>query len=319
MLAIKEIISEYHKKIDSLDLELLIAHIIKKPREFILAHPEYKIPTLKVENLKLKIIRRIRNEPLAYILKHKEFYGLDFAITKDTLIPRPETEGLVELALDEIKKLKAKSAKKIVVIDVGTGSGNIIISVVKALQNNNTRFEHFAFYGIDNSAPALKIAKRKAKKHNVDKKIKFLKGNLLEPLVSSPRFIIPDSQFIILANLPYLSQGIYNNTTKDVRDFEPKNALISGQNGLAHYYRLIKSLKNTGESRSITLFLEISPEQKSALRKYASKFFPGAQIEIKKDLAGKARVVKIKTIPPSIKGGMFLTERTEKRKTTFAS
>jgi release factor glutamine methyltransferase len=294
MPAIKEIISEYHKKINSLDLELLIAHTIKKPREFVLAHPEYKIPKLKIENLKLKITRRMQNEPLAYIRGYKEFYGLDFAVTKDTLIPRPETEMLVDLALDEIKKLKTTSAKKIAVIDVGTGSGNIIISVIKALQNNNTKFEHFAFYGIDNSAPALKIAKRNAQKHKTDKTIKFLQGDLLKPVTKSQKLKTKNSEFIILANLPYLSRALYKNTSKDVRDFEPKNALISGQKGLAHYYRLIKSLKNTREPQSVTLFLEISQEQKLDLKKYTRNLFYGAPIKIKKDLSGRERVMKIK-------------------------
>jgi release factor glutamine methyltransferase len=276
-----------NKRIAPEDFFILLAHVLGKDKVFILSHPEYKISAANESRARNFFFRRMHNEPVAYVLGYKEFYGRNFIVTKDTLIPRPETEMIVDLAIEEIKKLKAKRIKKISVVDVGTGSGNIIISLAK-----QPKIKNCEFWGLDISKNTLTVALRNAKKHNVNKKIKFLQSDLLEKLWSN-KIIKQSAHIIITANLPYLSPGIYNNTAKDVRDFEPKNALISGQKGLTHYYRLLKSLKNTGKPQSITLFLEISPEQKFVLKKYASKLFFGAQIEIKKDLAGKARVLEI--------------------------
>lgn len=275
------------KRIAPEDFFILLAKATKKDKVFIISHPEYCI-SAKCESLARNFFsRRAQSEPTAYILGHKEFYGMDFVVTKNTLIPRPETETLVDIALEEIKKHKMRGGKKIAVVDVGTGSGNIIISIAK-------QFKNYKFFGLDISKNALTVARRNAKKHNVDKKIKFLQSDLLEKIFSN-KTIKQYNNIIITANLPYLSRTTYNNTTKDVRNFEPKSALISKQEGLNHYYRLLKNLKNNSKLRSITLFLEISPEQKFALRKYVLTLFPNALIKIKKDLAGKKRVFEIRT------------------------
>src|SRR5665647_2609942 len=123
MQTIADIKKEYFGKIDSLDLDLILAHVLKKPREFVLAHPEHEIPKLKIKNLKLKISRRMRAEPLAYILGSREFFGLTFLTSPATLVPRPETELMVEMALEEISSLNPE--EKVNIIDIGTGSGNI--------------------------------------------------------------------------------------------------------------------------------------------------------------------------------------------------
>jgi release factor glutamine methyltransferase len=283
-MKITEIRKKYHAKIDALDLELIIAHGIRKTREFVLAHPEYKIPKLKIENLKLKISRRMRGEPLAYILGHKEFYGLDFRINQHTLIPRPETELLVELALKEIRDTKYKIPDTI--IDIGTGSGNIIIGLAKNLKARNK------FIATDISPKALTVAKYNARKHKVDKKIKFLRGNLLEPIIKNTKYQILNTKYIIIANLPYLSKKIYNATAKDVKNYEPKSALLSSKKGLAHYEKLLKQIKKLVMSYElrVTSYLEISPEQKPALQNLVKSILPDAKMEFRKDLAGKWRV-----------------------------
>lgn len=282
----KEFLPGKSKHIAPEDFFILLAEAIKKDKVFLISHPEYHIPA-KCESLARNFFsRRAQSEPTAYILGSKEFYGMDFIVTKDTLVPRPETEMLVDLAIEEIKKRKMRGEKKITIVDVGTGSGNIIISLAKQFNNHE-------FLGLDISKNALTVARRNAKKHNVNKKIKFLRSDLLEKLFSN-KTIKQYNNIIITANLPYLSRAAYDNTTKDVRNFEPKSALISKQKGLNHYYRLLKSLKNNYKLRSITLFLEISPEQKLALKKYVSKLFSDAQIETKKDLASRERVMKIK-------------------------
>jgi len=280
---IKNILNKYHAKVDALDLELLVAASIGKPREFILAHPEHKLTRLNLENLKLKISRRKHGEPLAYILGKKEFFGLNFAVNKSVLIPRPETELLVE----KILKLDPESAT---IIDVGTGSGNIIISLAKNLKNKNS------FIAIDISENALMVAKKNARAHDVAGKIKFKQSELLDKIIENRKIKIGDSKIFILANLPYLSKDIYSRVSREIKKYEPKSALLSGKNGLAHYEKLLRQLGKFKKLYSlpvVSCFLEIGPEQKSALRQLSTIFFPEAKITFFKDLAARWRICQI--------------------------
>jgi len=284
MPTIKDFLNKYYKKLDPLDLELLIAAAINKPREFVLTHPEYKIKKSQISSLKSQILRRIKHEPIAYILGRKEFYGLEFKVNKNVLIPRPETELLVESVL----KLKPK---KNIIIDIGTGSGNIIISLVKNLKGENT------FFATDISSKALSIAKQNAKKHKLSKEIKFLHGNLFTPFIENCKLKIENSTMIIVANLPYLSYKIYNSTPKDVKNYEPQSALLSSDSGLDHYKKLSKQLSEIKKKCSmfhVSCFMEISPEQKFPLKKAILSAFPKCHITFFKDLAGKFRIIQIK-------------------------
>ncbi|MFA6383421.1 MAG: peptide chain release factor N(5)-glutamine methyltransferase [Parcubacteria group bacterium] len=276
-MTIKDILIKCHKKIDSLDLELLIAEAIKKSREFVLAHPEFKLTKnqeLKTKNL---LTRRRRGEPLAYILGHKEFYGLNFKVNESVLVPRPETEMLVE----EVLKLQPKDN---IIIDVGTGSGNIIINLAKNLKNKNK------FIAIDISTKALAVAKQNAKIHKVFGNIKFIKSDLLDHFLKHPASIKKDC--IIVANLPYLDFGwktlLKSSETKGLK-FEPQIALYAGADGLDAYRQLarqLEKLKSIVENRA-TVLCEIGHIQKKELEKI---FSFAHKIEFKKDLAGKWRV-----------------------------
>jgi len=284
MPTISDIQKEYFGKLDHLDLELLVAHVLKKSREFVLAHPEFSVTSNQQLAISKKVSRRMKHEPLAYILGHKEFFGLDFKVTKDTLIPRPETELLVELAIQETNTKKQTSN----IIDVGTGSGNIIISLAKNTTGENN------FFAVDISKKALAIAKQNAKKHKVD--IKFLHGNLLDPIIKDRSMFHAPCSMIILANLPYLSKEIYTATLPNVKKYEPKSALYSLKDGLDHYERLmdqIKGLKMACRLPLTTCYLEISPEQKAKLPKIIKNHLPQAKIEFHKDLAKKWRVCRI--------------------------
>src|SRR4030042_3986448 len=132
MSSIQYLLKKYAAEIDSLDIELIIARSLKKSREFVLAHPEYKLSEYQVSSIKYYISQRIKHKPLAYILGEKEFYGLKFEVSKNVLIPRPETEILVEHVISNLKSVIRKN-KKIIIADIGTGSGNIIISLAKQL------------------------------------------------------------------------------------------------------------------------------------------------------------------------------------------
>lgn len=300
MLSILDFFNKYSSKIDYFDLELLISRVLKKPREFVLANPSFKISKTRGLKLETLIRRRIKHEPLAYILGRKEFYNLTFKVDKNVLIPRPETELLVDLALKEISNSKFQ-VSSFMIIDIGTGSGCIIISLLKQLQVSpqSNKFgagqANFKFYGIDISAKAIKIAKQNAKTHQVGKKIKFFKGNLLNPLKRRALQAARDTQFIIVANLPYLSKSIYRSASPDVKKFEPEIALLSPDEGLDHYAKLFRQIqKSRISSRKLRIFLEISPEQKNKISKLIKSLFSRPKIKFEKDLAGKWRVCKMK-------------------------
>lgn len=272
-MKIQDIFQKYRNQLDHLDLELLVAHSIGKSREFIITHQELELSETQSSRINKLAKRRLNFEPMAYILGQKEFYGLNFKVNKHTLIPRPETELIVE-------KVLALNPKNSNIIDIGTGSGNIIISLAKNLEVKNN------FYGIDISQKALQVAKENAKSNGVQKKIKFIRGNLLKTFTKKE---IENS--IIIANLPYLSKKIYDATMPDVKKFEPKSALVSAQDGLAHYKKLFSQIKFPA-----TIFIEFSPEQKKNLEKIAKKLFPKAKITFYKDLSQKWRILKIENI-----------------------
>src|SRR3990167_5143137 len=227
------------------DFFILLAHVMHKEKAFLLAHPEYNLTRASEARARNFFRRRRDHEPVAYIIGCKEFYGYDFLVTRDTLIPRPETEQLVELTLDKIKSYESgiparpiggRNQEKIVLIDVGTGSGNIIISIASELKKSSSQFiihnSQFTLLATDISEKALAVAKNNAKTHDVDQTITFLHGDLLAPYTE--KYSQPDTRLIIVANLPYLSEKIYQASDNDIKKFKQRSALISDQAGLAH-------------------------------------------------------------------------------------
>jgi len=289
MTTISQLTTLYSKKIDYLDIEIIIANSLAKTREFVLAHPEQQITAKQELAIKKLLERRLRRESIAHILGRKEFYGLDFMVNKYTLVPRPETELIVEQA---IELLRSMLRNNINVIDIGTGSGCIITAITHAMEQEKSN--NIKYYGSDISAEALKVAKKNAKLNGV--KIKFLKSNLLSAFLNPKITKLKDNQLIITANLPYLSKEIYNSSSVDVKKYEPKSALYSPEEGLQHYRKLLEKLKQllaTCHLSLVTCFFEISPEQKVPITKLIKNILPTAQIEFSKDLAGKWRICKI--------------------------
>ena len=255
------------------------------------------------------IRRRVKGEPIAYITGHKEFYGLDFLVNASTLVPRPETELLIELVLSEISNFKfpclpdRQEFSNYCIVDVGTGSGCIITAIANSMEHGTWSMEQkksTQYYATDTSEEALKVARKNAKNHGVEKKIKFLHGNLLSSFFAElnklkAKKLMPE-KLILVANLPYLSKEIYRSAPVDVKKYEPKTALFSSENGLAHYRKLLEQIKNNSAQCSmfhVLCFLEISPEQKKLIIPVIRNIFPEARIEFQKDLAGKWRVCKI--------------------------
>jgi len=206
----------------SLDAELLLSLALKKNKEFLYTHPEKKLSLFAKLKFGYLIGRRLKNVPLAYLTGRKEFYGYDFLVNRNVLIPRPLSEKIVELALKEIQP-------GFTVVDVGTGSGNILISVALELKKKYALTE-FRFYGLDISAKALKVAKQNARIHKVEKQITFLESNLLEKVKNH-------KIDLILANLPYLEASDLNEPSIQK---EPRLALVGNY---AELFRQILNLQ----------------------------------------------------------------------------
>lgn len=298
-MEIKKIIKQ--SNLDTTETELLIAHILKKPREFILAHPEQEITKAKKQKIIKNIKERSKGVPIAYLTGHKEFFGLDFLVNKNVLVPRPDTEIMVEEAIQEIKKPKNQ---KIILVDIGTGSGCIPISIAKTLSNSSPYKGEagggFAVYAIDISPQALTIARKNA--HINKTKIKFLRGDLLEPIIKNFKILkFQNSKIIITANLPYLTPKQFKQEPSI--QHEPKLALVAKKKGLELYEKLLKQISQlsksylpTGKAGNLKpiSYFEIDPSQASSIKKLIKKILPQAKIKIKKDLAGLDRVIIIK-------------------------
>jgi len=265
-------------------------------RAWLYGHPEYELTPARVKIFKNYIYRRAKGEPIAYITHHKEFYGLDFLVNKNVLIPRPETELMVESVIEQIKKLSALKLSnfKLILIDAGTGSGCIPIAIIKNLKSNQ-QSPITDCYAFDISVLALRVAQKNAVSHGLNNRIKFFRGNLLEPIIKQFNNETIGEwnnwNIILTANLPYLSQKIYRENHAILK-FEPKRALLAKKNGLALYEKLIKQIKKFSTFNfQLSIFFEIDPQQTKAITKLIKKYLPRAITEIKKDLAGRNRLV----------------------------
>lgn len=263
------------QKIDRFDAELLLAHTIKKSREFIVTYPEHKVSFFQKYKFLRLVKKRTSNIPLAYLTGHKEFFALDFFVNKYTLVPRPDTEILVEEVLKHIKNNPIN-----ILVDIGTGSACIPISIAKNTAKN------IQIFATDISKQALEVAKQNSQKHN--SKITFLHGSLLEEKIQK-NISFQNKKIIITANLPYLTQDQFNNE-KSIQH-EPHSALVADDAGLALYKQLLEQIKNA--EISCTCFFEIDPSQSAELSQYITKNFPHSKIYIIKDLCGRDRIVKI--------------------------
>ena len=281
---VQQLLHSSLKQIDKLDAELLISHVTHKSREFLIAHPEYKVGKLESWKVFKLIKKRAKGIPLAYLIGHKEFFELDFMVNKYTLVPRPDTETMVELVLERL--MTYDLGHKTVLIDVGTGSGCIPISITKTVKTRFIASQNIDIVATDISKQALRIAKKNAKKHNVQ--ITFKHGNLLMPWQST--VVRSQSSIIITANLPYLTEHQF--TTEPSIQHEPKSALVAENEGLALYEELLQQIVSYSMP-NVTCYLEIDPTQSEKIQSLIKKHIPSATFDIKKDLAGLDRIVKV--------------------------
>lgn len=276
-----------NKKISSawLDAEILLAFILTKDRAFVISHGELLLTQSQHKTFNSLVKLRSRHFPIAYLTSHQEFYGLDFFVNSNVLVPRPESELLVDLAVNAYISEPTST-----IIDIGTGSGCLIISTLYSLKNNKNLPHALA---LDISGKALAVAKKNARTHQ-QKNITFIQGNLLQPLFKIPSFLNSKNSLIILANLPYVPTTIMNNEPSISQ--EPIQALDGGPDGLTYYRQLALEIKKliTIRPSSITIVCEINPEQKKDFKEIWK--YP---VIFKKDLAEKTRIaiVTIKKIP----------------------
>ena len=222
-----------------LDTELILSKSLNKSREEILINLEQNINKKSLTDFNKYLIRRSKKEPIAYLLEEKEFWGKNFFVNKDTLIPRPETELLVEKLVNIFKK------KRVTILDIGTGTGCIIISLLSELKNSSGT-------AVDISSRAIVVAKKNAFKFKLYDRIKFL---------NKPFEVLSDKKFdLIVSNPPYIKRSDLKNLSEDIKRFEPRMALDGGYDGLDLIKKVIyksrKILKVNG-----MLALEIGNEQ----------------------------------------------------------
>lgn len=258
-----------------LDADLLLAHALGWSRTQVLAEARQPLGETEQAAFAALIARRQNLEPVAYITGHREFFGLDFVVTPATLVPRPETELLVELAVKWLREQNTDDELRIA--DIGTGTGCIAIAIAVNTGSTTT------VLATDISPTALTVAAKNRELYRVQKRVQLLEGDLLAPL--------DQSVDLLLSNPPYTI--LYEND-ENVNRHEPRLALDGGMDGLNLYRRLLRDAP-AKLAPGGALMLEIGTAQGAAVGSLAATAFPHAQIVIHRDLAGHDRVVTIET------------------------
>ena len=285
---LRTVIQETHRNLESaeipdarLEAEVMVMDVMRMPRQAIFAEQESQVSPQQEEQLAAIVTRRLTREPLAYILNYREFYGVNLLVNPDVLIPRPETETMVEHAL--FMALMGMESREIVIADVGTGTGAIAVNLAIHLPAAR-------IYASDAYDATLDVAAYNVRMHNVADRVTLLKGDLLEPL--------PEPVDVIVANLPYLPTDRIPTLQPEIQ-WEPVAALDGGADGLDHIRRLLSQAATAhgGEGARLkphgVILLEMDPEQFSEARSLASAAFPDAEITVEPDLAGMDRVLSI--------------------------
>ncbi len=257
-----------------LDVEILLAHVLGTTRERLYAIPERQLTADERTRLRALVRRRAQSEPVAYLTGHKAFRDIELELNEATLIPRPETETLVEIALEKLKEVEGHPLN---VLDIGTGSGAVALAIAH---------EHPTVHvvGTDVQFRALEMARLNAGRLGLGARVEFLVSDLFDDLP-------PGGQFdVIVSNPPYIADGDLAGTPPDVHRFEPHVALLGGTAGMDFYHRLVPAappfLRTGG-----WLALEIAEDKASEVRAVFEECHRYAPIEVHNDLGGGPRVV----------------------------
>jgi release factor glutamine methyltransferase len=263
-----------------LDTQVLLSHVLNVDRSFLFTHPERVLTPEQQQQFLALVERRQKGEPTAYLVGSQEFYGRDFLVDNRVLIPRPETELLVETALEVCQSMLAIGRIPIVA-DIGTGSGAIPITL--AIEEPRLPY----LYAGDISCDALAVASMNCQRHHVEDRVRLLHGDLLAPL--------PEPVDVITANLPYVGTDELEILEADVRDYEPPLALFSGPAGLDLLRRFFTETRQSDKlKKGAMLVLEIGYQQREPLARLLQELWPQAYVAFKKDYARWDRVLQIK-------------------------
>jgi len=260
----------------SMEAELLLGHVLRMSRAQLYTEPGRSLSRAETKELRRLVRRRLSHEPTPYILGHCGFYGIEFYISHGVFIPRPETELLVEKAI-ELAHRVCCPGKQMVLADIGTGCGAIAVSLALALPQAR-------IYATDISASALQLAERNCRRHAVDGQVELLSGNLLEPL--------PHPVDMIVANLPYIKNSEFEDLSPEIVDFEPTVALAGGKDGLDRIQQMLEQVPGKLNDGAC-LLLEIGLGQGDAVTSLIDSYFPQVDIELIPDLGGIDRVVQV--------------------------
>jgi len=286
----------------TLATELLLMHALGRDRAWIYSHADESVDRATAERFLALIARRATGEPVQYLIGKQEFWGLEFEVTPAVLIPRPETEHLMEVALARLGERGIKihmdtgaPREKLQVADVGTGSGCLAVALAWELP-------HAEVFATDISAPALEVARRNAARHGVVERIHFLQCDLLSSLAYADpsnlgaRHSVPASgqdvsHFdLIVSNPPYIARNDAALLEREVRDHEPHSALFGGPTGIEMYQRLIDQARDLLRDRGI-LVLELGFDSAEQVRKLFDARHGWTNVAITMDLAGIPRVL----------------------------
>lgn len=259
----------------SLDAQVILAYILGKDRGWLFAHHDQALTQVEAETYTDMVARRAAAEPVAYLVGHREFYGLELMVDKRVLIPRPETELLVDVVLDHVE---SRSDQSVRMVDVGTGSGAVAVAVAANCKS-------IQVYALDLSPAALEVARENVRRHDSRGQVTLLQGDLLAAL--------PEPVDIIAANLPYITSDDYPNLMADVRDYEPRLALEAGPEGLDLIARLLEQAPGHLFPGGV-IFLEIGADQGQAVLNLVKQLLPQAKhISLRQDYHGYDRLVVI--------------------------
>jgi release factor glutamine methyltransferase len=254
-----------------LDVEVLLAHVLGVSRSWMLGHADQGAEAERLTHFLELVERRTKGEPVAYLTGVKEFYGLELYITPDVLVPRPETESLVDACLEIIADGEISQ-----LADIGTGSGAIVVALAK----HRTMLRAYA---TDISSAALDVARRNCERHGVVDRVVFLQGNLLDPLQAPVN--------VIAANLPYVSPG---EAAPDVATWEPTEAVFGGGDDGTALIRKFLSAAPRYLLPGGSVVMEVAHSQGQLVANLARQAFPTAAVEVRKDLAGYDRIVVVR-------------------------
>jgi release factor glutamine methyltransferase len=260
-----------------LEAEVLLRHALGWQRHQLYAHLQDNLDDAHHAALQALVERRRAHEPTAYIVGHKEFYGLELETAPVALIPRPETELLVEEALRAARA--GAEARPPLIADVGCGCGAIAAALAYHLRDA-------VIYALDASNGALALAARNAARLGLSERIRFLQGDLLDPL--------PELADIIVANLPYVKRGDWETLPPEIREHEPRAALDGGATGSEVIERLLRQAPSHLRRRGV-LLAEIGCDEGERVAEVARECFPEARVAVKKDLAGLDRLLVLES------------------------